>query len=249
MRSDKITGGVIGLLLVAVFVVVGTSTVLATTSESPNYQASEAEFGAGAPLESCSGEYCAKATIGTMSADSGEVTDGVSTAAFDPITQDTDPFIEVIVEPGESNLGELTPDHTATRTMVIKVRHYQTDGYMLQIIGEPPVYEDYMITTASEPLAAQPGIEQFGINLVANTDPEIGADPNQQSSPTLGAGVVASDYATSNLFMYESGARVAYNESDSGETDYTLSTIINVSNTTPAGRFAGEYTVVAMASF
>lgn len=65
---------------------------------------------------------------------------------------------------------------------------------------------------------SQPGIEQFGINLVANTSPvSFGANPDNGQ---FGFGSVTEDYNVANRFRYISGETIAKAEKSSGETKY-----------------------------
>lgn len=232
--------------MAALLTLLGAGTTLALTSQSPNYELEQPEFGAGAALETCSGQYCARATI-------GELTPGESrssgTAAFSSLTTDSEPALEVIVEPGESNLGVLSVDKTATKTSIIKIRTHMSDGYTLQIVGDPPKYDSYTLATPSTPTASMPGTEQFGINLVANTTPEVGADPEQVPSGEFSFGYAMEDYAEPNKFMYRSGDVVAMSEAESGITEFTVSMIVNVSNQTPAGHFTGDYAAIIVPAF
>jgi hypothetical protein len=231
------------MLLAAAIAFGGMPAVHAVTSTSPNYQMTESQFGSSSADESCSGEYCARASIGDPAI--GESKSPNATANFGPVTPD-EPLLEVIVEPGESHLGFLETNKTATKTMGIKVRSYMSNGYMLQIVGTPPKYKDHTLATSATPVASQQGKEQFGINLVANTTPTIGASPAQVPSNELSFGEVEPAYRTPNLFKYNSGDVVARSTKESGRTDYTVSMIINVSNSTPAGRYNGDFSAVVI---
>ena len=69
MRERKPWGYVkLMLLLVALAAGGYASDVFAVTSSSDHYQVTETEFGAMSNTESCSGQYCARASIGDMSA-------------------------------------------------------------------------------------------------------------------------------------------------------------------------------------
>ena len=231
------------LVVAAILAVCGTGTALAQTSSSNNYQISETQFGSGGTLNSCSDQYCARASIGDMT--DGGKTVSTTMASFPPITG-TDPLLEVIVEPGISDLGTLTPERTATKTMVVKIRSYLSDGYRLQITGNPPKYANHSLATPSSPTASTMGQEQFGINLAENTTPNVGASPVQVPSSDFSFGTVLGGYNTPNLFKYVSGETVASSTVESGQTDYTVSMIINVSNATPAGHFTGDYSAVVI---
>lgn len=230
-------------LLVAGLLTIGSAgTVLAqVSSSSDNYQATETQFSSGSALESCSDEYCARASIG----DGGAGSSNTITANFGAVTPD-EPLLEVVVTPGESNLGVLTTEQTATKETTVQIRNYLSEGYTLQVIGDPPKYGDHALATSDTPEASDPGTEQFGINVVANTTPTVGKNPVQVPSGEFSFGAATEDYATPNRFMYASGDVIARSTMSSGRTDYTISMVINISNRTPAGHFSGDFAAVVI---
>jgi len=180
-----------------------------------------------------------------MTAETGK--SATSTAKFGSISAtDSDPLLEVIVDSGASNLGTLTTESTAYKSMTVRVRTYLSDGYVLQIVGNPPKYGDHTLATPTTPTSALPGTEQFGINATTNTTPNVGADPLQVPSSQTSFGVVNDNYKLANKFQYISGDEVARSESESGRTDYTISMIVNVSNSTPAGHYTGDFSAVVI---
>lgn len=228
----------------AVLIVIGGATaVCAETSTSTNYQLSESGFNAGSLDENCSSQFCARTSIGDLAA--GNSVGATSTASFGPITPD-EPSIEVIVDPGDSDLGVLTTERTATKTMVVRVRNYLSSGYTLQITGNPPKYANHTLASPSTPTPSQKGTEQFAINAAVNTDPAVGAAPVQVPSGQFSFGVVNADYATANQFKYTSGDDVAHSLTETGRTDYTISMIINIAQNTPAGHYSGDFSAVVI---
>jgi len=235
------------LLLAVLLVSGGTNSAFAVTSSSNNYQITETELGGSTSSQNCSASYCAKASIGDMTSSSTSKS-YTTKATFGPIT-DSDPLLEVIVDPGESNLGNLTTETTATKTTSIHVRNYLSGGYMVQIVGTPPKYKDHTLSTPSTPTESMPGTEQFAINAAANTTPHVGAGVVQFPDNLTSFGLVDDNYATSNLFMYHSGDVVAHSNTESGESQYTITMIVNVSNKTPAGHFSGDFSAVVIPVF
>lgn len=239
------------LILLAVFLSVGSSTgssmgtgtAFAVTSSSSNYQVTETQFNAGSSLQSCSGQYCAKTSIGDTAVGSAASAD--VTAQFGPITS-KDPLLEVIVEAGASNLGVLTTEGTATKTTTVRIRNYLSGGYVLQIVGDPPKYNGHPLNTSSTPVPSVPGTEQFGINAALNTTPSVGAMPVQVPSDQTSFGVVAQNYRSANMFMFNSGDVVARSVTASGQTNYTISMIVNISSATPAGHYSGDFSAVVI---
>jgi hypothetical protein len=231
------------MLLGAVVVISGAGTAFAQTSNSSNYQVTETQFGSSSTKQTCSSQYCAATSIGDMSAGTSSSTS--HTATFGSITPN-EPLLEVIVDPGESNLGVLTAETTATKTTTVQIRNYLSSGYVLQIIGDPPKYSNHTLNTPTTPTASDPGTEQFAINAAANTTPNVGAGPVQMPSSHFSFGVVNDDYHTSNMFKYVSGDVVAHSPAESGRTDYTISMIVNIANNTPAGHYSGDFSAVVI---
>jgi hypothetical protein len=96
-------------------------------------------------------------------------------------------------------------------------------------------------------------LEQFGMNLVANTAPATqGADPSRQpvDNGTFAFGEAAPGYDTANNYQYNPGDVIARSVTRGyGETDYTISYILNVTPTTPAGLYRMEQDLVLTATF
>ena len=228
------------LLLLAVTVAVcgNQGTVFALpTSSSSHYQLTETQFSAGSTQQSCSAQYCAQASLGDTS--SGQV----SSAAFGAVSN-TQPLLAMIIETGESNLGVLTTEKTATKVMNVKVRNFLSGGYVLQIVGDTPKFNGHNLAPMSTRGGSEPGKEQFGLNLSANTNPTVGADVAQVPADQAIFGVANDDYKIPNQFKYVSGDVIAHGVLDSGEASYTISMIVNIANSTPAGRYAGDFSAV-----
>lgn len=243
MRNRRLWGlGVLVLFLALIPLGLnyGASTVLAIDSSSRNYQVTEWEFGSGATIDGCSGSYCSQATIG----DQGAASSGTS-PQFGTVKTD-EPLLEVIIEPGESNLGTLSTERTATKTTSVKVRNNYDGGYSLQMVGDPPKLKNHTLATPSTPTASIMGQEQFAINLVANTAPSVGAAPIQvalQDGQQSIFGEPTETYKTPNRFMYQSGDIIAKSVTEKGRTDYTISMIVNISSSTPAGKYTGDFSL------
>jgi hypothetical protein len=91
------------------------------------------------------------------------------------------------------------------------------------------------------------GIEQFGINLVANTLPiSFGANPDNGQ---FGFGSVASGYNTPNNFRYVNGETIASASKDSGITNYTISYIVNVAPLTAGGTYTANQALVVTGTY
>jgi hypothetical protein len=214
------------------------------TSNSTNYGVTEVQFGAGGSLEDCSDEYCARTSAGDLVNGSGS-SDNYS-AQFGFNTTD-EPMLEVITTSGGGNdLGVLDSSTVATASGTISVRNYLSNGYVIQITGSPPKMGTYAMKNMEDRAGSTPGTEQFGINLVANDDPVIGANPIQVPENTFSFGAVDEDYDQPNLFKYIDGDVVAYSNSSTGQTNYTMSMIVNISDITPGGAYKGSFSAVVV---
>lgn len=214
-----------------------------STTSSPNYKLAEPQFGTGSSINDCSENYCANTAtgdtaVGRMMGDNYRAQAGGATS--------DEPLLEVAASGGLANLGTLDPSKTATLTMTVGVRTYLTGGYVLQITGDPPGYGAHQLARIEKPAASRPGVEQFGINLVRNKKPALGADPVQVPSSQISFGRAAANYDTPDLFMYKDGDIVAQSDTDSGRTDYTISMILNISNTTPKGWYVSVFSAVVV---
>lgn len=231
------------LVVGAIVVSLATAGTALAVSNSPNYQITETQIGGGSSLESCSEQYCAHVTIGDVG---GANTN--SSAEFGSINTD-EPVIEVIIESGQSNLGVLTTETTATKTTIVKVRSVLSSGYTLQMVGDPPKFEGRMLSASTTPIESRPGTEQFGINVVANTTPNVGAMPKQTPENEGIYGEAEPGYDVPNLFKFENGGVIARGLTESGRTDYTISMVVNISSSTPAADYATDFTVVVVPTY
>lgn len=214
-----------------------------TTSKSTHYSVTETQFGGGSQTHQCSTTYCAKSSAGdTVVGRAGSANYG---AEFGANTTDV-PLLQVIAGAGNHALGTLDPGTTATATTTVSVRHYLMAGYAVELTGSSPSQGTHAIVPLSVPDTSQPGHEQFGINLVANSTPNIGSDPTVVPSGESALGYIASGYNVPDYFKYVPGDILAENTSQSGEIDYTISMIFNISAVTPGGQYKGSYSAVVV---
>jgi hypothetical protein len=219
--------------------------VAAAQSTSPNYRVDEYFFGSGGELEACSDEYCAKQSAGELAAGRTASANYQAQVGFN--TSDM-PILEVAVN-GNINFGELEQNTTATGEANVQVRTYLSSGYNMIIAGPAPKITSHTMAAPNMPSFSTPGTEQFGINLVDNSSPNVGDGPEQVPDGSFSFGLPTANYNIPNQFMYQDGAIVASSNMSSGQTNYTLSFIANMSKTTPAGKYTTDLSVVVVAAF
>lgn len=236
-----------GLALVLLIVLASAGVASAAQSSSSSYQVNEVYFGNGGNLNACSPSYCSKQSLGELTVGNPSSTNYQLRAGFNT---DRQPYIEFVVDPANIDLGTLAPGSTKTTTATFSVKAYLSSGYVVTSESDPPSNGSYNLTGLSSPTASNSSNEQFGINLVANTSPAtFGADPVQVPDSSFSFGQVASGYDTPNLYKYVKGDTIAYSNKSSGETDYTISYIFNVSNITPGGTYTLNHVLVATATY
>ena len=98
--------------------------------------------------------------------------------------------------------------------------------------------------------ASAVGTEQYGINLKANTSPTtFGADPLQVPSSSFSYGIASTGYNVANNYRYVAGEKIAEAPQTSGQTNYTISYIVNVSTTTAGGAYSGSQSLVVVGTY
>ena len=212
---------------------------LAATSVSPNLKMVESVVGGGGLVNEKSTNLQAGESI-------GDVGVGHSTSANLGIdsgyTTTADPTLSLTVIDSNLNFGVFSAGAATTLTSRFSVSNYTSYGYAIQIVGNTPTNGSHSITALSASTPSQVGVEQYGLNLVANTSPfAFGANPNNGVN---GQGAAVGSYATPNNYKYVPGETVAAATKSSGLTTYTVSQIINVTNLTPGGQYSSVQTII-----
>ncbi len=227
----------------------------AAQSNSANYQVNEVFMGSGGELHACGSQYCSKQSAGEIAA--GNMA-GTAFKAHGGFNTDREPYLAFSVAGGSTDIGTLSTIGTATTTATFAVKTYLASGYVVQFASDPPTSNGipHVMNALPTPTASSVGTEQFGINLVENqtscTTPapaNFGADPVQVPDNTFSFGTVDPDYNTCGKFMYQKGDTIASSNRSSGETDYTVSFIYNISPTTPDGQYVYNGTLVATSTY
>lgn len=89
-----------------------------------------------------------------------------------------------------------------------------------------------------------PGTSQFGINLRANTNPGVGAEPNGPGTATI-----TPAYIAPNVFRFVSGESIVSTSTTSDNQKFTVSYLVNINGSQPAGVYATTLTFICLANF
>jgi hypothetical protein len=233
---------------VAVFLLF-TGSAHAQTPSSTNYSVPESSFSSGSGFDSNSANFSSSGSAGNNAVGQAE---SASFQTFAGSISPDDEYVELIIPVTTIDMGTLSPGTPGTGTATFTARAYLNDNYVIISPRDPPTSEGGAqidpITTAA---AFDPDTEQFGLNLVANTSPVAqGADPVPQPDGSFAYGAAASGYDTADLYQYNAGDIIAESTTRGyGETDYTISYILNITPITPAGTYRMEQDLVITATF
>lgn len=133
-----------------------------------------------------------------------------------------------------TDMGTLGPLDTLAASSQMAVGTNATAGYSIVVFGTTMQAGVTTIAPLTTPTPSELGTSQFGINLVANTEPLVGANPDGDSINA----VVAPDYATPNQFKFVDGDEIATAPNVSLVRRFTVSYIAN----SPPDLRAGVYT-------
>lgn len=150
-----------------------------------------------------------------------------------------------------------SPADTATATSQMSASTNASGGYIITVNGSTLSSGSNTITPIGSAGPSAIGTGQFGMNLKANTtstsDPEIGAEVSPASNGTDLRAAAAAGYATVDNFKFTSGDVIAAsNNGGAGPTNaqiYTISYIVNVPGSQPAGVYTTTLTYVCTATY
>lgn len=216
----------------------------AVDPQSAHYTLDESTLGSGGLIQSSSQSYSGSSAVGDV-AIGNSASGNYQIDAGSKTTND--PTLSFVINGGTSNLGNFTASGAATATATFSVSNYTSYGYVVQIVGNPPKNGDHTITPMATTDQSKPGIEQFGINLVANTEPTtVGANPDNGQ---FGFGKAAPNYGTADKYRYVSGETIALAPKSSGKTVYTISYLVNVASLTPGGKYTSNQTLIVTGTY
>lgn len=216
----------------------------AESLQSPSYRFDESVVGAGGLIQSSSTSYqgsnsAGDLVVGNTASSNYQIDTGSKTT--------NDPALSFSVDNASANFGSFSPTTASVTTTNFSVSNYTSYGYVVQIIGNPPNYGSHIISAMSTTDISRPGIEQFGINLVANTSPvSVGENPDNGQ---FGFGLANANYGTSNSYRYVSGETIASAPKSSGVTTYTISYLVNVTGLTPGGQYNSDQTIIITGTY
>lgn len=142
------------------------------------------------------------------------------------------------------DLGELSQTVPTTGTTQFAVATNSLNGYTASIQGSTMTAGNRIIAALPAQSPSLVGVSQFGINLRANASPSVG-----QNVVGVGTGVVNTQYNSPNQFRFVDGDALASSPLPTEWNRFTISYLVNVGSSQPAGRYATTMTVIATTTF
>lgn len=142
------------------------------------------------------------------------------------------------------NFGELSDRHVSIGTTQMLAATNALDGYTISMVGSTMTSGTNVIQNLVGADVSRPGVNQFGMNLRANTAPVGGSDPLGS-----GSGTPMNGYNQINFFRFNSGDIVARSFSPDWARKYTATYIVNVTKNQAPGVYVSTVTYIALGSF
>ena len=228
---------------------------------SPGYQVEELMFGTGGDVDQSSPNFQAQSSAGSLGV--GEF----SSPNFDGyagLVTPNEPYLAMEVTGATVDLGELNTGsansgaaQAGSCSCSFTIRTYLSSEYVVMTMSQPPTNnEGYSLTAKSTQgvPSTNASVEEFGINLVDNATPNIGANPANQPDNTFADGEAASGYEIADQFKYGVGDIIARSAATAGNqavglTYYTISYIAKSKLTTPSGAYTMGHDIVVVATY
>ncbi|MBC7581643.1 hypothetical protein H7097_02110 [Aeromicrobium sp.] len=142
------------------------------------------------------------------------------------------------------NFGNFSPAiASVAQTQMVAGSNADT-GYFISVNGSTLTSGNNVIPELAAPDVSRPGVSQFGINLVANSDPQVG-----QAPAGAGTGSAVGGYKIANQYKYTDGDTVATATQPDEARRYTTSYLANVKKDQAPGVYVTTLTYVATAGF
>lgn len=143
------------------------------------------------------------------------------------------------------DLGELQPTIASVATSQYSGATNDPTGYTVSVIGTTMTSGNNAIPALAVPSSSVVGQSQFGINLRDNSTPDVGIEPIGPGTATALA-----KYDQVNQFAFQSGDILTQVINRTTSYDrFTVSYLVNVSSSQPAGIYNTTLSYIATASF
>lgn len=141
------------------------------------------------------------------------------------------------------DFGELSKTQPRFLTSQFSVATNDPGGYATSLAGTTMTSGNNTIPALGSPQSSQAGTSQFGMNLRANSNPAVGANPSG-----VGTGSISPNFGIPNQFFFNNQV-IATSTTPSEFNLFTASYIVNVGNSQSPGVYSTTLTYIATAAF
>lgn len=141
------------------------------------------------------------------------------------------------------DFGEFSTSRPSTGASNIVVGTNAANGMSVVLSGTTLTSGNNTVPGLESGDRSRTGTSQFGINLVDNNDPDVGANS------TAPAASVGTGYAQSNIFRFQNGETIVSSAGPTGTSTFTVSYMANISSAQAAGYYATTITYICLANF
>jgi len=142
------------------------------------------------------------------------------------------------------DFGNFAADRPSAGVTQIVIATNAQHGYGMWVLGTTLTAGNNTISAMSTTGTSRIGTSQFGLNLAANTTPEVGA-----SVQGPGVGKPTAQYSQANHFRFVSGEQIASAPSADDYRKYTVSYLVNVAKAQPPGVYSNTLTYLTTGTF
>jgi hypothetical protein len=142
------------------------------------------------------------------------------------------------------DFGDFSPTATRTGTSVMQAQTNAANGYVITVNGTTLSSGANTIPALAAQTASTIGTSQFGLNVVDNAVPNVGANPSG-----TGTGTFSGTYGVADLFRFNSGDVVAQAAAPTDANTFTSTYIVNIGGSQAAGVYTATMTYICTASF
>ncbi len=261
MKKNRVVRNLLPVAFAAMLLFVPSVRTYAQTPSSPNYQVPESSFSTGGDVDASSSGFRANASVGELGVG---IADSFSYSAQAGLITPNEEFLELVVQTSSVDLGTLLSTTTAIGSGDFYVRTYINGNYVVQTMS-PTMTSEAGSTIDPVVTAAIPATNtnQFGINLVENTCPAsvsidtpcvgtFGTNPAPAPSTQFANGEAATGYDTDGFYQYNQNDVIAQSGSVGeawGRTNFSVSYMVNVNSTLPAGQYEMNHDLVLISTF
>jgi hypothetical protein len=142
------------------------------------------------------------------------------------------------------NFGNFVTSTAKAATTELVTATNAASGFNITVNGPTLTSGNNIIPALAGLDVSRPGVSQFGLNLVANTTPAVGANPQGTGLATVTPG-----YANPDLYKYIPGDTIATRNDSDEYKKFTVSYIVNISASQPVGVYVTTLSYICLANF